>query len=144
GTPEFEAAKSAVRSEVIPSGSLFDDQSRMNMVEGQYNFKNEIGFMDLQLGASYRVYDLRSNGTIFADVEGNDITIQEVGAFAQGAKTVLSDKLKLTGSIRYDKNENFKGQVNPRISGVYSQGNSNLRVSYQTGFRNPTTQGQHI
>ncbi|MEP0711242.1 MAG: TonB-dependent receptor, partial [Algoriphagus sp.] len=144
GTPEFEAAKSAVRSETIPTGSLFDDQSRMNMVEGQYNFKNEIDFMDLQVGGSYRVYDLRSNGTIFADVEGNDITIQEFGAFAQGAKTVLDDKLKLTGSIRYDKNENFKGQLNPRISGVYSQGNSNLRVSYQTGFRNPTTQGQHI
>jgi outer membrane receptor protein involved in Fe transport len=144
GTPEFEAAKTGVRSQVIPMGSLFDDQSRMNMVEGQYNFKNEIKFMDLQVGGSYRVYDLRSNGTIFADVEGNEITIQEVGAFAQGAKTVLNDKLKLTGSVRYDKNENFKGQVNPRISGVYSQGNSNVRVSYQTGFRNPTTQGQHI
>jgi outer membrane receptor protein involved in Fe transport len=144
GTPEFEAAKTGVRSQVIPIGSLFDDQSRMNMVEGQYNFKNEIKFMDLQVGGSYRVYDLRSNGTIFADVEGNEITIQEVGAFAQGAKTVLNDKLKLTGSVRYDKNENFKGQVNPRISGVYSQGNNNVRVSYQTGFRNPTTQGQHI
>jgi outer membrane receptor protein involved in Fe transport len=144
GTPEFEAAKTGVRSQVIPMGSLFDDQSRMNMVEGQYNFKNEIKFMDLQVGGSYRVYDLRSNGTIFADVEGNEITIQEVGAFAQGAKTVLNDKLKLTGSVRYDKNENFKGQVNPRISGVYSQGNSNVRLSYQTGFRNPTTQGQHI
>ncbi|RAI91342.1 TonB-dependent receptor [Algoriphagus yeomjeoni] len=144
GTPEFEAAKTAVRSEVIPSGSLFDDQSRMNMLEGQYNFKNEIDFMELQVGGSYRVYDLRSNGTIFADVEGNEITIQEFGAFAQGAKTVLDDKLKLTGSIRYDKNENFNGQVNPRISGVYSQGNNNIRVSYQTGFRNPTTQGQHI
>jgi outer membrane receptor protein involved in Fe transport len=144
GTPEFEAAKTSVRSETIPTGSLFDDRSRMNMVEGQYNFKNEVDFMDLQAGASYRVYDLRSNGTIFADVEGNEITIQEFGAFAQGAKTVLDDKLKLTGSIRYDKNENFKGQVNPRISGVYSQGNSNLRLSYQTGFRNPTTQGQHI
>ncbi|MCH7398430.1 carboxypeptidase-like regulatory domain-containing protein [Belliella sp. DSM 107340] len=144
GTPEFEAAKSSVRSEVIPSGSLFDDQSRMNMLEGQYDFKNEIDFMDLQVGASYRVYDLRSNGTIFADVEGNDITIQEIGAFAQGSKTIFDDKLKLTGSLRYDKNENFQGQLNPRISGVYSQGNSNFRGSYQTGFRNPTTQGQHI
>lgn len=144
GTPEFEAAKAGVRSDVIPRGSLFDDQSRMNMLEGQYDFKNEIDFMDLQVGASYRVYDLRSNGTIFADTEGNDITIQEVGAFAQGAKRFFDDKLKLTGSLRYDKNENFQGQLNPRISGVYSQGNSNVRVSYQTGFRNPTTQGQHI
>lgn len=144
GSPEFEAAKSGIRSDVIPRGSLFNDQSRMNMLEGQYDFKNEIDFMDLQVGASYRVYDLRSNGTIFADTEGNDITIQEIGAFAQGAKRLFNDKLKLTGSLRYDKNENFQGQLNPRISGVYSQGNSNVRLSYQTGFRNPTTQGQHI
>ncbi|MBW3468450.1 TonB-dependent receptor [Arthrospiribacter ruber] len=144
GTPEFDAAKSAVRGEVIPQGSLFDDRSRMNMLEGMYDFKNEIDFMDLQVGGSYRVYDLRSNGTIFADVEGNDITIQEIGAFAQGAKRFIDDKLKITASVRYDKNENFKGQFNPRISGVFTQGNNNIRLSYQTGFRNPTTQAQHI
>lgn len=144
GTPEFDAAARAVRGEVIPQGSLFDDRSRMNMLEGQYDFKNDIDFMDLQVGGSYRVYDLRSNGTIFADTEGNDITIQEIGAFAQGAKRFIDDKLKVTASIRYDKNENFKGQFNPRLSGVYTQGNNNIRVSYQTGFRNPTTQGQHI
>ncbi|TVP49671.1 MAG: TonB-dependent receptor [Mongoliibacter sp.] len=144
GTPEFDAAARAVRGEVIPQGSLFDDRSRMNMLEGQYDFKNEIDFMDLQVGGSYRVYDLRSNGTIFADTEGNDITIQEIGAFAQGAKRFIDDKLKITGSLRYDKNENFKGQFNPRLSGVFTEGNNNFRVSYQTGFRNPTTQGQHI
>lgn len=144
GTPEFESAKAAVRGDVIPNGSLFNDQSRMNMVEGQYNFSDEIDFMDLQVGGSYRVYDLRSNGTIFADVEGNDITIQEVGAFAQASKKVIQEKLKLTGSLRYDKNENFQGQFSPRLSGVYTQGNNNIRLSYQTGFRNPTTQGQHI
>lgn len=77
-------------------------------------------------------------------MEGNDITISEYGAFAQGAKKVLNDKLKLMASVRYDKNENFKGQVNPRFAAVFSQGNSNIRLSYQTGFRMPTTQGQHI
>lgn len=144
GSPEFVQATNQNRGQVIPQGSLFNDRSRMNMVEGQYNFKNEVQFMDLLAGGSYRLYDLRSNGTIFADVEGNDITIQEVGAFVQGAKRVIQDKLKITGSIRYDKNENFKGQFSPRISGVWTEGNSNFRLSYQTGFRMPTTQGQHI
>lgn len=144
GSAEFDAQTRTVRGAVIPTGSLFNDRSRMNMVEGQYDFKNEIDFMDLQVGGSYRVYELRSNGTIFADVEGNDITIQELGAFAQGAKRVFQDKLKITGSIRYDKNENFEGQFSPRISGVYTEGNSNFRLSYQTGFRMPTTQAQHI
>lgn len=100
--------------------------------------------MDLQVGAQYRVYELRSNGTIFADVEGNDITISEYGAFVQAGKKVLNDKLKISGSLRYDKNENFDGQISPRISGVLTQNNHNIRLSYQTGFRMPTTQAQHI
>jgi iron complex outermembrane receptor protein len=144
GSAQFNQAAAQIRGQVIPQGALFNDQSQMNMVEGQYNFKNEIQFMDLLAGGSYRIYDLQSNGTIFADVEGNDITIQEIGAFIQGAKRVANDKLKVTGSIRYDKNENFDGQFSPRISGVWTEGNSNFRASYQTGFRMPTTQGQHI
>ncbi len=145
GTSTFNTAFNNARKDVIPSGSLFDDQTRLYHGEAQYNFKNQIKFMELLAGASYRVFDLQSNGTIFADTAGNDITIQEVGAYLQASKRVLNDKLKLTGSLRYDKNENFDSQINPRISGVYSfNPNQNLRVSYQTGFRNPGTQGQHI
>ena len=50
GTPEFENAKKKVASDFIPSGSLFNDRSRMYMAEGQYDFKNELDFMDLQVG----------------------------------------------------------------------------------------------
>ena len=144
GSAEFENSKANVAADFIPAGSLFNDQSKMYMAEGQYDFKNEIDFMDLQVGASYRLYELRSNGTIFADVEGNDITIAELGAFAQASKRVANEKLKLTGSLRFDKNENFDGQFSPRLSAVYTEGTSNLRVAFQTGFRNPTTQAQHI
>ncbi|OOG73722.1 TonB-dependent receptor [Algoriphagus sp. A40] len=144
GSPEFENASKDVRSKFIPEGSLFNDKSRMYMGEGQYDFREEIDFMDLQVGGQYRVYELRSNGTIFADVEGNDITISEYGAFVQAAKTVWNDKLKISGSLRYDKNENFDGQISPRVSAVLTQNNHNFRLSYQTGFRMPTTQGQHI
>jgi outer membrane receptor protein involved in Fe transport len=59
--------------------------------------------------------------------------------------TYFDDKLKFVLAFRYDKNENFEGQVSPRISSVYTfPGNHNIRASYQTGFRNPTTQGQYI
>ncbi|GGZ31753.1 membrane protein [Echinicola pacifica] len=144
GTAEFDNAAAEIKADYIPSGSLFNDRSRMYMAEGQYNFKNEIDFLDLQVGASYRLYELNSQGTIFADVDGNEISISEFGAFTQGSKTVMDDRLKLMASLRYDKNENFKGQVNPRIAAVFTQGQSNIRLSYQTGFRMPTTQGQHI
>jgi iron complex outermembrane recepter protein len=145
GTTAFEAAKTAARSKVIPLGSLFNDKTKLYHLEGQYNFKEVIDFMDLVIGGTYRLYDLNSNGTIFADTTCNDITIQELGAYLQASKKLMDDKLKLTGSIRWDKNENFDAQINPRLSAVYSLNpNTNFRVSYQTGFRMPTTQNQHI
>ena len=100
--------------------------------------------MDLQVGLSYRQYQLRSNGTIFDDADGG-VNINEYGGYMQASRAVFDDRLKLTGSLRYDKNENFEGQFNPRISSVFKLTDSqNIRASYQTGFRNPTTQGQYI
>lgn len=145
GTPEFEAAKEQAISQVIPNGSKFNDNSAMYHTEGQYDFKNEIQGMDLLIGASYKLYQLRSNGTIFADTPDNPITISEYGGFIQGAKAFADDKLRLTASFRFDKNENFAGQINPRVSLVIKPADQhNIRMSWQTGFRNPTTQGQHI
>ncbi len=145
GTDAFNQAKKNATSNVIPFGSLFNDATKLYHVEGQYNFKNQIKFMELMIGGSYRLYDLNSNGTIFADTTGNDITIQEIGAYAQASKKLANDKLKLTGSLRWDKNENFDAQLNPRISAVFSPNpEQNFRVSYQTGFRMPTSQNQHI
>jgi outer membrane cobalamin receptor len=59
----------------------------------------------------------------------------------------MDDRLKLTGSIRYDKAKNFSGNYSPRISAVYSVGDKKqhtFRGSFQTGFRNPSTQDQYI
>jgi outer membrane receptor protein involved in Fe transport len=130
----------------IPGGA-FLDKSNLYHVEGVYNFKNEIKFADVLVGANLRQYQLGSEGTLFADqVEGRNgrISITEYGAFAQVSKTILNDHLKLTGSTRYDKNQNFTGQFTPRVSAVATFGEHNFRVSYQTGFRIPTTQNQYI
>jgi outer membrane receptor protein involved in Fe transport len=54
-------------------------------------------------------------------------------------------KLKLTGSVRYDKSEFFDGFISPRFSaGLTVNQNHNFRASVQTGFRNPTTQDLFI
>jgi len=144
GTPQFEMAKAAALEGTVPDGARFNDKSRFFHTEGIYNFKNEISFMDLQMGLSHRQYQLRSNGTIFADGDGG-VNINEYGGFLQASKSLMEDRLRLTGSLRYDKNENFDGQFNPRISSVIRVAeNQNIRASYQTGFRNPTTQGQYI
>jgi len=145
GSAMFSAAKDSINNGVIPNGARFDDNTRFYQVDGIYNFKNQITAFDLQIGGQWRLFDLQSNGTIFPDNVGGGITINEYGAFVQAGKRVFEDKLKLLGSIRYDKNENFDGQLSPRVSGVFSfSPDHTIRASYQTGFRNPTTQGQYI
>jgi outer membrane receptor protein involved in Fe transport len=53
--------------------------------------------------------------------------------------------LKLTGSLRYDKNKNFQGRITPRATALIRIfPNNNIRVSYQTAYRFPSTQDQYI
>ncbi len=149
GTAAFDAAKSAVTGRPIPGnaqgvGAKFVDKTNLYHVEGSYQFTN-IKWADFVVGANFRTYQLNSNKTLFAtDENGDEFTIKEHGAYVQGAKYLFNDKLRLTASARYDKNENFKGQLSPRVSGVYTAGTHNFRASYQTGFRLPTTQDQYI
>lgn len=143
GSTEFNSAKQAALQSTIPNGALFDDNSRFYHVEGQYNLSDHIDFANVILGASYRQFQLRSNGTIFDDEGG--VNINEWGTYLQASKSLLEDQIEFTGSVRYDKNENFDGQFSPRLSGVFTVAeNQNFRASFQTGFRNPTTQGQYI
>jgi outer membrane receptor protein involved in Fe transport len=147
GTIEFEnALKSVTNDDNILTGSKFVDQSKIFHSDVNYNFKDKIEFAEIQIGGSARRYSLNSSGTIFTDGDGA-INYHEFGAYVQAQKKVMDDKLKLTGSVRYDKAENFDGFASPRLSVVYSvdeEKKHNLRLSYQTGFRNPTTQDQYI
>lgn len=147
-TQAFNTIKEDIISKVIGTpngGAKFADKSFLNQFEGMYNFSNALNnVVDLQVGAMYRQYTLNSNGTIFADNAGN-LTIDEVGAFIQVGKKFFNDKLKLTAASRYDKSQNFEGRFTPRITGVFTVApNNNIRASYQTGFRIPTTQNQYI
>jgi len=145
GTDEFIQAADSINAGTIPDGAKFNDNTRFYHLEGQYNFKNEIKAFDMLLGSHWRQFDLRSNGTIFPDSDTNPILINEYGGYLQLTDRYINDQLKLVFSVRYDKSQNFDGQFSPRLSGVYTlQNNHNFRASYQTGFRNPSTQGQYI
>jgi outer membrane receptor protein involved in Fe transport len=145
GTAEYNAIAQEAEDGTVPVGPKFNDRSKLYHTEAQYDFSEKIEFMDLLVGGSYRMYDLQSNGTIFPDSPENPITIRELGAFAQASKKVLDDRLKLLASIRADKNQNFNVVFSPRIAGVLTFNEThNIRGSFQTGFRNPTTQGQYI
>ncbi|MFY8214549.1 MAG: TonB-dependent receptor domain-containing protein [Flavobacterium sp.] len=147
GTTDFANALSDVRlSADVTNGALFKDQSRIWHSDWNYNLRDHISFADIQIGGSFRTYVLDSQGTIFTDFDG-PIKYNENGLYTQFQKKFLEDRLKFTGSIRYDKSELFDGQFSPRVSFVYTAGerkNHNFRASFQTGFRNPTTQDLFI
>ena len=147
GTPEFKAALDGIVTDPdLVTGAKFQDNTRIYHSDANYNFHKLVDFADIQVGGSYRIYSLNSSGTIFTDYDG-PIDYNEYGAYTQIQKKYLDDRLKFTGSIRYDKAKNFDGNVSPRISLSYSLGKGktrNLRASFQTGFRNPTTQDQYI
>ena len=138
GSSAFEAAKDNLIHNYGLSGAGVFSNSKYYHTEGQYDFSDNIKIFELLAGGNFRYYHMFTNGSLFDDKD-KDITIKEYGAFVQVAKRLLNDKLKITGSVRYDKNENFEGSFTPRISGVYTVAkNHNFRASYQTGFRNPT------
>ncbi|WP_093825538.1 TonB-dependent receptor [Spirosoma endophyticum] len=151
GSPEFEAKLREVTGKAIPGdangvGAKFQDRTNLYHTEAMYNFNKVIDpkTAEIIVGGNYRVYELNSGGTIFYSNNGKEPTISEFGLYAQVQKSI-ADKLRLTGALRFDKNENFKGQFNPRLSAVYSvDRNNNIRASFQTGFRIPTTQDQYI
>jgi outer membrane receptor protein involved in Fe transport len=149
GTQNFADMEASLRSTPISAGGAkFLDKSDMYHFEGLYNFSNMIDPTTLELigGVNYRIYALNSEGTLFAlDNNGDEYSINEWGAYLQGSKNLMDDKLNLSASARYDKNEYFDGQLSPRVSALYTLADRhNFRASYQNGFRMPTTQDQFI
>jgi outer membrane receptor protein involved in Fe transport len=144
GSQQFTQIFEQVRKTPIPNGGLFLEKSQLWMTEGQYNLSNVIKFADIIVGANYKKYILNSQGTLFIDTL-RAIGIQEVGAYAQATKKIFNDKLTLSVSGRFDKNENFKGHFTPRATALINVAkDNNLRLSYETAYRFPSTQQNFI
>ena len=149
GSAQFNTILDTVRNKPIPYGGLFLDRSDLWNYEGQLNLTDilkvgkESNRLEVLVGANFKQYLLKSEGTLFND-NGGTITINETGAYVQVGQK-FGDILKLTASGRYDKNENFKGKFTPRFSAVITVAdNQNIRLSYQNAYRFPTTQNQWI
>jgi outer membrane receptor protein involved in Fe transport len=146
GSDMFNRIYNKVRSvSIADGGGKFIDRTNLYAVEGQYNLSHLTGkTIDLLVGGNFRRFLLNSQGTLFADSAGA-IPIDEVGAYLQASKSLFNDFLKITLAGRYDKNSNFKGRFTPRATATIKVAkDNNLRVSYQTAYRFPSTQQQWI
>lgn len=144
GSAAFDAEKERLIKTQGLSGAGILSQSKLYHVDAQYDLSNNVKVLDVLVGGNFRRYNMFTNGTLFDD-KGGSIIINEGGAFVQLGKKLLNENLKLAGSIRYDKNQNFDGRFTPRASAVYTVAeNHHFRTSFQTGFRNPTPGDQYI
>ncbi len=145
GSEPFNTALATITADGdLATGAKFTDNSKIYHSDANYNFSDLIDFADIQVGGSYRQYSLNSAGTIYTDYDGA-INYNEYGTYIQIQKKLMDEKLKLSGSLRYDKSEFFDGFFSPRVSFNYTADRKhNFRGSFQTGFRNPTTQDLFI
>ena len=145
GTPAFIAGYDAIRKKPISQGGgLLLDKSDLYAVDANYNLAPFTkSFADIMIGANYKKYVLNSEGTLFADQNGV-LGISQYGAFIQATRKI-SNYLNLTASGRYDKMQNFNGRFTPRITALVKlKENNNLRLSYQSAYRFPSSQQQYI
>jgi outer membrane receptor protein involved in Fe transport len=143
---QFRQVFDRVRKVPISSGGgLFVDKTNLYNVEGQYNLSSfTSSFADILIGGNFKKYVLNSEGTLFADSAGT-IGINEFGAYIQASRSLFKERVRFTFSGRYDKNQNFKGRFTPRATALIKlSNNNNLRLSYQTAYRFPSTQQQWI
>jgi len=133
---------------ISKGGGKFLDKSTLSVAEGTLNLTEMLKLnkydIDWLVGGTAKMYTLNSQGTLFADTTGR-LYINETGAFSQISKKFFGDILKLSFSGRYDKNTNFAGKFTPRFSAVVKVAeDNNIRLSYQSAYRFPSTQNQWI
>ncbi|PWK78884.1 TonB-dependent receptor-like protein [Mucilaginibacter oryzae] len=167
GTPEFDALRKKIiginnwdiKSSLIPNapatgGAALWQKSHMYNGEAQWDLSNKVKVVDLLVGADVRVYSITPDGNNFVDFTrpiadrntpladgsfGKDVIYKKYGAFTQVTKTFFDEKLKLFGSIRWDRNPYFDPKFTPRLAAVYTVNqNHNFRFTFQNGYRFPS------
>ena len=129
-------------------GAALQVQSWLYHAEGQVEptkvlwsgFREKTG-VNLLAGFDYRQYVVFPDGNYFINPEesGQNLIYYKTGGFLQASRSFFQERLKLTGSLRVDKNRYFNARLNPRVSAVFSPDERHhFRASYQTGYRFPS------
>ncbi len=149
GTPAFNELIARLRDiNNWDIGAALRVQSWMYHLEGQVEptqvlwkrFREQTG-LNIQAGFDFRRYVVFPDGNYFINPSepGQNLVYGKTGGFVQLSRLFLDDKLKVSGSLRLDKNDYFNARLNPRFSAVYSPADAhNIRVSYQNGYRFPS------
>ncbi|MCI1189397.1 TonB-dependent receptor [Hymenobacter sp. DH14] len=101
--------------------------------------------LDLLAGADSRTYIVVPDGNYFInpnpgkDPLNDNLSYSKTGGFVQAGGRFFGEKLRLTATLRADKNDYFDLKFNPRFTAVLSPTpRQNFRLSYQSGYRFPS------
>jgi iron complex outermembrane receptor protein len=146
GSAAFDAAFNqlvSAKNNEGEGGTRFFDQSSLSHAHGEYIFKPR-GLEEIRVGGNFRRYTPYSDGTIFSDTT-EKIVNQEMGFYSGVKKRFMEDRMIVTGTVRADKNQNFKWVVSPAASLVFSPREKDyLRMSFSSALRNPTLADQYL
>ena len=96
GTEAYaDAMEAVITNPDLTTGAKFQDESKVYHTDWNYNFGHMWDWAEVQLGGSYRNYELNSSGTIYTDYDG-PINYGDVGVYTQITKDMLDERLRLT------------------------------------------------
>lgn len=161
GTAQFDTAFAGITSRPLgQGGSRIIDRSALYHIHGEYKWrfkgadetKNKKGWtkftqglstIDFTVGGNFRMYTPDTRGTIFIDTGNVKITNWELGLYFGFEKRW--EKIKLNGTLRMDKNQNFPFLFSPAASVIYMPHKEHiLRFSLSSAIRNPTLSDQYL
>lgn len=145
GTARFDSLLSDITSKTsfLEGGSRLQDKSALYHIHGEKIFNTE--FAKFTLGANGRLYTPKSDGALFSDTNGVNITNKEFGVYGGLEKRFNDDEWIVKASMRIDKNENFNYLPSPAASVIWQPNKEHsLRATITSAIRNPTLLNQYM
>ena len=145
GTQRFDSLMADItqKTSFLEGGSRIQDKSGLYHLHAEKTFRTS--FADFTLGANGRLYNPRSQGSLFSDTNGVKILNKEFGIYAGLEKHLIDEKLIFKASLRVDKNQNFDFLPSPAASVIWQPNKQHaVRGTFTSAIRNPTLLNQYM
>ncbi|MDH3253311.1 MAG: TonB-dependent receptor, partial [Ignavibacteria bacterium] len=117
----------------LASGAPLNEKSSIYHAEAQYNFRALDDQLSIVAGASHRIYDVDTEGTLMAEKKNDNTS----GVFGQVEYEPV-DWIKFVGAARWDRSTLHDSQVSPKGGVVWTPTpNHSLRATYNKAFQVP-------
>ncbi|MFT5250766.1 MAG: iron complex outermembrane receptor protein [bacterium] len=143
GTEAFNEKLADITSKIpLDGGTGFYDKSSLSHIHTEYQFNPD--FATFKVGANFRQYTPETKGSLFMDTASRIIN-NEAGIYTGVEADLLGNVLKMSVTLRADKNENFDLNFSPATSLVYKPTEKDvIRLSFSSAIRNPTLSDQYL